>query len=119
MILLSLTRQFLEAPSILLAGSEDESFVQKLSDRAVADVTTSFYRDDVDLVREVLQYDYSPVTHGPNSRYAQHLPMQDSLCKERAIRVHWRVSHGVPHVYSLAAALGLSIWDMASRRCGC
>eukprot|EP00037_Helgoeca_nana_P012669 m.115575 g.115575 ORF g.115575 m.115575 type:complete len:434 (+) comp21578_c0_seq1:122-1423(+) len=69
MILLSLTRQFLEAPSILLAGSEDESFVQKLSDRAVADVTTSFYRDDVDLVREVLQYDYSPVTHGPNSRF--------------------------------------------------
>lgn len=58
MIMLSLTRQLLEAPAILPSGSPEETRVIFLNDQAVERITTRFHHPKYDLMGEVLTHDW-------------------------------------------------------------
>jgi len=58
MIILSLTRQLLEAPSILIAGSSEEQEIVALNQRAVEEVDSKFWMEKYQLLGEVLDANF-------------------------------------------------------------
>ena len=59
MILISLTRQLLEAPAVLEKGSAAEARVLQLSDRAVDEIDRRFFVPRFQLLGEVLDHSYT------------------------------------------------------------